>query len=268
MESPLPVEPRLTVVYSGEADEVFEFPSDGCRRTFGRDDERCDIVIWSAINAVHLARVAGVIFRMDGELWIRNVAESHALQLWVPGRPPEPELPPRRSAGERGAARSIPGPVCWIVGPDGCELLVRQDAARTPDLREKGRASVAGASGPSAPTTSAVPPVPEHLRPVAVAVCAPLLRGSRFPATYSEVAATLRLRSPRSARRLVEALCEHYPTSSKPLVECAQPPELVVPGVGRVLSLPVYYDVAHLLVNHHRVDARDLGLLPPLEPPT
>ncbi|PRY17210.1 hypothetical protein [Kineococcus rhizosphaerae] len=245
--------PSLTVVYTGEQDEVYDFPAEGCRRTFGRDDERCDIVVWSALNGSDLARVAGVVFRMDGELWLRNLALSHALRVQVPGRPPEPDLPPRRSDADRGPARSLPGPVCTVLGPDGCELLVRQEAHPRPD--PAGRAGVL----PGSPTRFEVPAVPDHLRAVAVAVCAPLLRGERFPASYSEVAVTLRLRSARTARRLVDELCD-----------CCAPAHPVPgerpPGDRRTLRLPAYYDLAHVLVAHHRIDTDDLRLLP--SPPT
>src|SRR5688572_9881175 len=85
----------LTVVYTGEPDEVFEFPDDGGRgRTFGRDDG-CDIVIWSALNGARLSRVAGRIWRMESELWLRNLSTYHELYVEVPGRPAEPPLPPR-----------------------------------------------------------------------------------------------------------------------------------------------------------------------------
>ncbi|GAA0303869.1 hypothetical protein [Kineococcus aurantiacus] len=240
--------PSLTVVYTGEQDEVYDFPVEGCRRTFGRDDERCDIVVWSALNGSDLARVAGVVFRMDGELWLRNLAVSHSLRVQVPGRPPEPDLPPRRSEADRGPARSLPGPVCTVVGPDGCELLVRQEPHPRPD-------PVRPAASPGAPTRFEVPAVPDHLRLVAVAVCAPLLRGERFPASYSEVAATLRLRSARTARRLVDELCAGY-TAAHP------GPGERPPGDCRTLRLPVYHDLAHVLVGHHRIDAGDLRLLP------
>lgn len=40
----------LCVTYTGEPDVVYEFAADDERLTFGRDDESCEIVIWSAIN--------------------------------------------------------------------------------------------------------------------------------------------------------------------------------------------------------------------------
>src|SRR5664279_1257267 len=58
-------------------------PRRGKGRLFGRDDG-CDIVIWSAINGTDLSRVAGRIWRMEGELWVRNLSSRHELQVVQP----------------------------------------------------------------------------------------------------------------------------------------------------------------------------------------
>ena len=78
-------EPMLNVHYLYEPDEVWTFPVEGERVTFGRDDS-CDITIFSAINGNALSRVAGRIWRMENELWVRNLSERHDLDVEVPGQ--------------------------------------------------------------------------------------------------------------------------------------------------------------------------------------
>src|SRR5690349_21031192 len=106
----------LTVVYTDEPDETFEFRSEGQGVVFGRGDG-CDIVIWSAINGRELSRAAGRIWRMDDELWLRNLSTRHELYLDVPDSPAGPPLRPRHdTADDLGPACSIPAPLAYIHG--------------------------------------------------------------------------------------------------------------------------------------------------------
>ena len=125
----MPQDPVLAVWYLYEPDEKFYFDSDGDRITFGRDDD-CDLIIFSAINGELLSRCAGRIWRMEGELWVRNLSEKHELWIVQPGLPPLPPLPPRDPARpDPGAAQSIPGDLTYVQGPDGCVLVVAQQRA-------------------------------------------------------------------------------------------------------------------------------------------
>lgn len=270
--------PWLTATYTGEPDQMFEFGAEGQERLFGRDDTLCHIVIWSAINGSELARVAGRIWRRDDELWLRNLSLDHDVHLTVPGMPPEPPLPPRRSDGARGPARSIPAPLCMITAPGGCDIVVRQ-------LHQP--AAETFSYGVDQPTAVAVPPVPEDLRPVATALCAPLLRGGQLPATYSEIMQELGERSVKAVRSRVTRLCALYadaiPSLRDRMLERRrrEEAELAAPAISathrgvwgssssgaddgdanlrrrRALTLPDYYEVALLLVRHHRVTIED-----------
>jgi hypothetical protein len=274
----------LTVVYTGEPDEVFEFPYEGNARLFGRDDSRCDIVIWSAINGTDLSRVAGRIWRMDDELWVRNLSQRHEVHVNVPNMPPEPPLPPRRDDGlDPGPARSIPGEMAYVRAPGGCELQVRQLRSSAPDLDE----------GAGSNLTFRVPPVPEELQLVAIALCAPLLAGGQMPAAYSEITRRAGTGSLKRTRTMVAELCRLYvaevPHLRQRIVErrLQEEDELRLPadprlrgGVWtyeappdraeeaedlrrrRALALPDYYEVAHLLVRRRLVTATDLTGLP------
>jgi hypothetical protein len=273
----------LTVVYTGEPDEVFEFHQEQQARTFGRDEIHCDIVIWSAINGSELSRVAGHIWRMGSELWVRNLSTKHELYLEMPGHPSVEPLPPRSvSAADPGWARSIPGPAAFVRAPGGCELDVRQQRtdAALPDSR------LAGAD------TIHAPEIPERFRAVAAALCEPLLRGGRLPATYSEIAQRVGDPSVKRIRNIVANLCEPYlmeiPLLNEKALErrrCEQAElELIADttvqhGVRvfrsngappaddrdrarvRALALPDYYEVAHLLVRRHLITVADLARL-------
>jgi hypothetical protein len=281
--------PLLTATYTAEPDILYEFGENGARKVFGRDDTTCDIVIWSAINGQELSRVAGAIWRMDDELWVRNLSTRHELYLEVAGRPAEPALPPRRDDGtDRGPARSIPTELTFLRAPGGCELLVRQ--VRDADLPDLGDPDDAKA-------TFRAPPVPAELRAVAAALCEPLLLGSQVPATHAQVHArvTERVddRSSKRTRNLVTKLCTLYadevPTLrdrvaervrreqqqlgvANPRLEAgiwtfdAAPPEHR-PGDDstrrRELALPDYFEIAHLLVRRRLITGDDLDLLPP-----
>ncbi|MGL4177985.1 MAG: hypothetical protein ACRCSN_18150, partial [Dermatophilaceae bacterium] len=183
----------FTVVYTGEPDEVYEFVAEGQGRFFGRDDDVCDIVVWSAITSTELSRVAGRIWRMDGELWVRNLSTVHELHVAAADGPPDPPLPPRRDEDDPGPARSVPAPLATVTAPGGCELVIRQSPRSTLQLPEI-RALA---------TTVNVVPVPAPLRPVAAALCEPLLAGGQLPAAYAEVNNRAACGSLKRARNLV-----------------------------------------------------------------
>ncbi|WP_432838769.1 FHA domain-containing protein [Dactylosporangium sp. CA-092794] len=273
----------LTVVYVGQPDEVFEFRREHQRMSFGRDDG-CDIVIWSALNGAELSRVAGYIWRMEGELWLRNVSSAHDMWVEEPGTAPE-LLRTRRAEGwDPGAARSIGATLANVKAPGGCELLIRQTAggvaARDPD--EAGDLA-----------TVRMPPVPERLRPVAAALCEPLLDGGQLPATYREVSLRLGTHTQKQVRTLVAELCQRYEREVPLLHERVserrrrEERELALTGTAqlrrgvwtfdpdtakepeeeqevrrrRALALPDYYEVAHLLVRRRMITAGDVQRL-------
>jgi hypothetical protein len=274
--------PLLTAVYLGEPDEVYEFRVDGEAMSFGRD-ERCNIVIWAAINHAELSRVAGRIWRMEGELWVRNLSTRHEVELHAADSAWQQPLPPRRDdPADPGAARSVGAPVALLRAPGGCEIRLSQ--SRLPAVGTESDKGLAGLD------TVRLPPVPDDLRPVAVAMCEPLLYGAHLPAAYREVA--LRLRdvcpddvSPRQVRRRVSRLVELY-EAEIPLLRqrseerryrerSAAPPPVLrhgvwtfpPPGDGVIqaplctLALPDYYEVAHLLVRRRLVTSADLASL-------
>lgn len=278
--------PLLTVTYTAEPEIFYEFGENGVRKVFGRDDADCDIVIWSAINGQELSRVAGVIWRMDDELWVRNLSTRHELYLEVADQPAEPVLPPRIEGGtDRGPARSIPTELTFLRAPGGCELLVRQvREAGLPDLGDPDDAKA----------TFRAPPVPAPLRTVAAALCEPLLLGSQVPASYARVAERAVAGSPKQTRSLITRLCALYaaevPTLRDRVAERVRREQQQL-GVGndprlkagiwmfdaaapesrpgdenrrrRELALPDYFEVAHLLVRRRLITREDLDLLPP-----
>lgn len=271
--------PVLTVTYTGEPDVDFTFAEEGQRRTFGRDDSRCDIVVWSAINSARLSAVAGEIWRMDDELWVRNLSTAHDLYLEVPSMPPEAPLPPRTGERDRGAARSIPSPVAYVRGPDGCELLVRQGPASTARARAL----------PQGTGTTRVPQVPHELRRIALALCEPLLNGGQFPASYAEIGRRTGNDSRKAIRNRVEQLTSLY-LDEIPALRIQQQdrldreaerlglpePPRVIKGIARfdltsldlvdeaeqerrrALALPTYFEVAQLLVRRRVLTRADL----------
>jgi hypothetical protein len=280
----MPAETLLTVVYTDAPDEVFEFPDEHHAIVFGRDERRCDLVIWSAINGTELSAVAGRIWRMDDELWVRNLSTSHDLRIELPGHPPLEPLPPRNTATpDPGWARSIPHPVAYLLAPGGCELVVRQQ-------RSAGLPDPALTDG----DTIRLPPVPEHLRLVAAALCEPLIHGGRLPAPYHQIASRIQDPSRRRVRNLVAELCQVYieelPELANRMIERRRREVLelelpvsptlrggvwVFPAVDpppveeraelrrrRALALPDYYELAHLLVRRRLVTPADLAQLP------
>jgi hypothetical protein len=141
------------------------------------------------------------------------------------------------------------------------------------------------------PTTS-IPPVPPDLRPVAAALCEPLIRGRRLPASYEEMHRRLPGRSRNQIRDHVRRLCDLYLTELPELRDRVEDrrrleerelglpaaPTVVHKGIRlfapapeadedseirrrRELTLPDYYEVAHLLVRRRTVTPEDLRLL-------
>ena len=253
-----------TAAYVGEPDVVWQFPRDGDSYLFGRDDTRCQIVVWSALNDKRLSRVAGRIWRMDDQLWLANLSESHDLCVVSDGRPPEPFLPPKDPAHGRPPARSLPHGTSIVLGPAGCEIVVHQlwevqDPATSPAEDD---------------LTVRVPPVPDHLRDVAEALCRPLLQGSFLPASYGQVVEEVPGLTLKRARTLVAQLTALYAAELPALAQsvrarvqrqeqllAARGGRHLVGGVWRFeplteddaarrrnLMLPDYFEVAHLLV--------------------
>jgi hypothetical protein len=243
------------------------------------------VVIWSAINGRELSRVAGRIWRMEDELWLRNLSLRHELYIRVPGTPPPPPLRPRLDTqDDPGPACAIPGPVAYVLGPGGCELLVYQRRV----ARSEVQLDLPGEQ------TFSVPPVPDGLRMIAAALCEPLLNGGQLPATYKEVAERTGTPEGKRTRNQVGDLCRLYveevPELRLRIIERRQKEEqeLALPadpelrrGVwhfGRVdddaesdppdvrrrraLALPDYYEVAHLLVRRRLITLNDVRKLP------
>lgn len=276
-------EPLLTAAYTAEPDVVHSFSTEGAGLHFGRDDTACQIAIWSAINGSELSRVAGFIWRMDGELWVRNLSSRHGLEIEVPHRPRESALPPRRDDGvDRGPARSLPAPVTYLRAPGGCELLVRQYGTSV---------------GPPQPPTSngeettRLAPLPDDLRATAAALCEPLLGGGQLPASYGQIEERTGAGSIKRVRNQVSRLCNLYadevPTLRArvgrrmerelhdlgidgdpqlrsgvwtfPTADADEPTAELVRR--RALALPDYYEIAHLLVRHGLVTPADVASL-------
>jgi hypothetical protein len=174
-------------------------------------------------------------------------------------------------------------------------LLVRQDRSTLPWPSAE-RAELAKLAGEE---TWHVGSVPERLRPVAMALCEPLLLGGQLPATYAEIARRTGLASIKKVRLLVADLCHLYASQTPALQERIvrrlqrEQAELRLPteptlraGVWqfqrqgaaadqsgdvrrrRALALPDYYEVAHLLVRRRLITVGDLGLLPSPGPAT
>jgi len=246
--------------------------------TFGRDDQ-CDIVIRT--DGIDLSRLAGEIWREHDELWLRNLSYSHELWLDVPGQPPSEPMGIRHGR-HPGFARAVGAELAYLRGPRGCLLVCQQNWQATDVMLDR-----------PAATTLRVSPVPKELRPVAAALCEPLLDGGRLPAAYSEIVRRLGGPSMKQVRGLVERLCEHYEDEIPELASRAaerrrrQEQELAVaaepvlrngvwafPAAAqesdetsqrvrrKALAMPDYYEVAHLLVRRRLITGADLAALP------
>lgn len=241
--SPCPP-PGTALFVATYADEEYTFGA-GDRRRFGRDDEACEIPIWEEVRQLNLSKVAGVLWCMDGELWVRNLSAAHELSVSAPGSAPHflPVCPP----GEMGAARSVPVPVATISAPStGTWMITTRWLA----------AGTAGGGTPGAVTssdegeqTTRISRAPERLLPVAVALCAPLFVQDQPPATYDQVAAELGV-TRRQARRRVDDLCAHYQRNYPGLLS----------GDPRSTE-PVYAELARLLVRRGAVTGVDVTRL-------
>ena len=228
--------PPLFKVSYGDEDYLF---GDGDRRRFGRDDEACAIPIWEEIRRTAVSKVAGELWCMDNEMWLRNVSTAHELEVAGPDGPPQ-YLPVRRP-DERGAARSIPVPTARISAPStGTWFLTVERLG--PSVRS------GSADQPSEQLTTRLGPVPPQLQAVAAALCQPVLTLNRPPASYDEVAKALGI-TQRQARRRIEELVNHYR---------AQLPEL---SEDHRRSDPLYSEVARLLVRRRRITVDDLESL-------
>ena len=229
--------PPLFKVSYGDEDYLF---GDGDRRRFGRDDEACAIPIWEEILRTAVSAVAGELWCMDNEMWLRNVSTAHELEVAGPDGPPQ-YLPVRRP-DERGAARSIPVPTSRISTPStGTWFLTVEQLAPVIQV---------GAADQSSQNTltTRLGPVPPQLQAVAAALCQPVLTLNRPPAPYDDVAKALGI-TPRQARRRIEELVNHFR---------AQLPEL---SEDRRRTDPLYAEVARLLVRRRRITVDDLESL-------
>ena len=221
-------------------DEKYLF-SEGDRRQFGRDDDVCAIPIWEEIRRTVVSKVAGELWCMDNEMWLRNVSTAHELE--VAGVDGPPQYLPVRRPDERGAARSIPVPTARISAPSTGSWFLT--------VEQLGSALEVGAGDPPSATdtlTTRLGPVPPQLLAVAAALCRPVLNLNRPPASYDEVARTLGI-TQRQARRRIEELVNHYR---------AQLPEL---SEDHRRSDPLYAEVARLLVRRRRITVDDLETL-------
>ncbi len=271
---------RCLTVSQLDRSETFEFRHPGQQLTFGRD-EQCDIVVSTHGN--DLSRVAGAVWREQDELWVRNLSYSHELWVEVPGMPAGEPMRVRHEDGlDPGFARAVGAGVAYLRAPGGCLLICEQT---------RGVAGPAVVGG-TAPRTIRVSGVPPELRPVAAALCEPLLNGGRLPAAYREIVDRLGGPTMKQVRGLVDRLCRRYEHEIPELawqaaerrrrqdeeLAAGAPPVLrggvwIFPdpddGSGRArrkaLALPDYYEVAHFLVRRRLITTDDLAALPPDE---
>ncbi|MEV4638039.1 hypothetical protein AB0J80_11865 [Actinoplanes sp. NPDC049548] len=224
--------------------------------------------------------MAGEIWRERDELWVRNLSFSHELWIDVPGQPPGEPMGVRHGH-HPGFARAVGAELASLRGPRGCLLVCQQNWQATDTAIDHTTA-----------TTLRVSPVPADLRPVAAALCEPLLDGGRLPAAYSEIIRRLGGPTLRQVRNLIERLCRLYENESPELAARAaarrrrQEDELAVgaepvlragvwvfPAAAqdsdeasqrirrKALALPDYYEVAHLLVRRRLITSADIAAL-------
>lgn len=227
------------------SDEGYPFRNGSWGR-FGRDDSQTQIPVWEQLRGAALSRVAGELWCANEEMWVRNLSSTH--ELAVAGRTGAPQLLAPRTVGQRGAACSVPIPDGLISAPStgGWRITVKATAAArrlrihssSPDVDEG--------------STRTVGPVPEDLKHVAAALCAPVLLHGDPPSSYERVADILGVTS-RQARRKVERLCDHYRV---------QVPDLLSPPAVAASGQALYAPVAQLLVARGRVSREDLAILP------
>lgn len=216
-------------------DERYVFPV-GAWGRFGRDDDVCEIPVWEEVRADRLSRVAGELWAAEGQLWVRNLSTSHELGVFCDSGLPV-FLPPR-TPGERGRACSAPSRG-HLATPSAGDWVITVQTFEPPTT-----------SSDDATTahTSRLGPVPDKLRPVAAALCAPVFDDTGAAATYDEVAQRLGI-TRRQARRSVESLCAHY---ADVLRRPRRPDEAMA---------PTYVHLARLLVTRRLVRRSDLAVL-------
>jgi len=272
------VRPWRAVIYRPNAerpdeDEVYEFPEDGRRLTFGRGED-VDIVIWPAIRDRALSSVAGEIWRMDGQLWVRNLSRKHGLAVVEDGQLPFQLR--RHHEGVMPSACAIPDPLARILAPGGCELEVHQLGDAPSELVPRGDSL----------TVTRVPPVPDDLRLLAAALCEPIIRdGALMPASHKAAARRLGVTaaSIKPIRRDVSRLTEYYlqaapelgarqrrrledqeaPPALRPVSRGVRPLQAAAPRGPKesTVVVPDHFEVAHLLVREHLITKEDLALL-------
>lgn len=189
------IDPEESCLYLVECSGVRYSFREGSWAAFGRDDDQCTITVWECLRESELSRVAGVLWCVDSELWVRNLSQTH--ELIVSGSTTPQHLPPRR-ANNRGSACTVPAEGGAINAPT------------TGDWRlvVTSRLSAHSRPSPELSTITLTRP-PEPLLATAVALCAPLLRRGTRPATYQEIAAMTGTK-PRTARDRVDRLVAHY----------------------------------------------------------
>ncbi|GAB94066.1 hypothetical protein BJY21_003396 [Kineosphaera limosa] len=204
---------------------------------FGRDDDACTIVVWECLRSTELSRIAGVLWCMDGDLWVRNLSATH--ELIVHGDALPVQLPPR--TGPRGAACSV-GHGGTVGAPSTGAWGIHVSRVSTDDDSHETAATLG--------TLTLMRPPPALLQ-TAVAMCEPLLRRGSRPATYSEIG-QLTESKPRTARDRVDRLLAYY---------CDQGIDRLWRGMDREESN--YAPLARLLVYRSIVTSTDLALLKP-----
>lgn len=219
------------------ADEDYVF-GEGSWGRFGRDDSRCQIPVWEEVRGSSLSRVAGELWCLQGDLWLRNLSTSH--ELSVVGSVGRPTTLPPRHPDERGAACSVPSVSALVSAPSTGEWVIHSRR-----LQEAETWMPEPADEDGEPTTARMAVIPEALWPVATELCAPMLEHGAPPATYDEIAARLAV-SKRQARRYVDKLCEYYGDSL--------PEQRDAPPHGQ----PHYVPVAELLVGRGRITRHDV----------
>jgi hypothetical protein len=231
--------PADAMFVSSYRNESYYFGSGSWAR-FGRDDALCEIVVWEELRGAALSRIAGELWCFAGdEMWVRNLSYAH--EIAVAGQTGPPQILPPRQNGERGRACSLPGQAVVSVPTTGdWRISVVSVGARPADSR-------------TAPTvdperTWSIGHVPEHLRPVAAALCAPILLRGDQPASYTEISGSLGV-TVRQARRYVDKLCAHYRTQISAGNEWSESGQ-----AG-------YFQIADLLVSRGRVSRDDLAIL-------
>jgi hypothetical protein len=191
----------------------------GTRMRFGRDDGACDIPIWEQLHRRTLSRIAGELWCMNGQMWVRNLSVAHELVVAGPGV--ATSVLPARTGGDPGHGCSVPtAPVGVVSAPSTGTWLILIAAVKAGDNPE------------GVARSNLVLDIPEGYRAVAEALCAPLLAGKSTPATYAQIAVSVGT-TERIARRRVEALCEYYRDQVEALPGGRRPDETLTSAVAR-----------------------------------